>query len=262
MTTKPDQEMCLRSIALIDLTTLAHDDTPERIKNLCQRAIRPAEHEDLPSCAAVCVWPNFVPVAKKCLASSHVKLACVAAAFPYSQAPLQAKLAEVSYAAEQGADEVDIVINRGDFLSGETEKVHDEIAAIKQACGKAHLKVILEVCDLPSLDSVSQASHLAIQAGADFIKTSTGKGKSGATLESVEVMLQIAKAHREKTGQLIGVKAAGGIRTSNEALAYLKLADRYFDPALPENFRFGASSLLDQLLKNLHENTPTESPID
>lgn len=233
---------------MIDLTTLSSIDTPSVVKNLCNKAISPLATAPALCCAAVCVWPNFAETASTALAGSSVNLACVAAAFPHCQAPLQVKIDEIRYAVSHGASEIDVTIHRGDFLAGQHDKVFDELVALKQACGDAHLKVILEVCELPDLAAVRAASDLALSAGADFIKTSTGKGSSGATLDTASVMFEAAVHFSNTHGKFVGVKVAGGIRTTDEALAYLQLADRYFGTATPKNFRIGASSLLDDLL--------------
>lgn len=240
-----------RIISMMDLTSLSTTDTDEVVQRLCIKAENPLpEHHSL-YCAAVCVWPNFALTASTALAKSPVAVACVAAAFPHGQAPFSIKQDEIRYAIDHGASEIDVTIHRGDFHSGEFAKIHDELAALKQACGTAHLKVILEVCELPDLQAVRTASDLALAAGADFIKTSTGKGSSGATLATTQVMLDAVTHFQQKTGKVCGVKAAGGIRTTAEALSYLRIADQSLGRATPQNFRLGASSLLDDLITTL-----------
>ncbi|MBI4236946.1 MAG: deoxyribose-phosphate aldolase [Deltaproteobacteria bacterium] len=241
------------AISMIDLTTLEGKDSPGRIRQLCQKAIRPYEDHGVPSVAAVCVYPPFVSVAKQALAGTAVKVASVATAFPSGQSPLVVKLADTRAAVEAGADEIDMVIDRGAFLSGEFQRVSDEIAAIKEACGAAHLKVILETGELETYDNIRKASCLAMQAGADFIKTSTGKYPIAATLPTVLVMLEAIRDYYYATGRMVGMKPAGGIRTSKLALQYLvlvneTLGDRWLTP---EWFRLGASTVTNDLLMQL-----------
>lgn len=237
-------------ISAIDATTLDGTDTPTRVRDLVASALRPdPEDETAPHTAAVCVYPDMVPVARRALgASSAVRLASVAGAFPSGRSPLEVRVAEVAYALERGADEIDMVIDRGAFLSGEFAKVSSDIVAMKALCRVhgATLKVILENCDLGGPDGVARASWIAMAAGADFIKTSTGKGRGSATLQDVAVMLLAARDYEEATGRRVGVKAAGGIRDVTEALHYLRLAERIggTDASSPTRFRFGASSLL------------------
>jgi deoxyribose-phosphate aldolase len=203
-----------------------------------------------PSTAAVCVYADLVPVAREVLGSSGVKVAAVATAFPSGRAAMDVKLADTADAVEAGADEVDMVIDRGAFLSGRYLQVFDEIVAVKHACGAAHLKVILETGELQTYDNVRRASWLAMMAGADFIKTSTGKIQPAATLPVTLVMLQAVRDLRETTGRMVGVKPAGGIRTSKDAIKYLVMVNEVAGPdwLSPDWFRFGASSLLNDLL--------------
>ncbi|MBI4366101.1 MAG: deoxyribose-phosphate aldolase [Deltaproteobacteria bacterium] len=242
------------ALSMIDLTTLEGKDSPGRVLQLCQKAIRPYEQDpSIPSVAAVCVYPPFVALARKVLHGSTVKVASVATAFPSGQAPPAVKLADTRAAVEDGADEIDMVIDRGAFLAGELQKVSDEIAAIKEACGTAHLKVILETGELESYDLVRKASLLAMHAGADFIKTSTGKVAVAATLPVTLVMLEAIRDYFYATGRMVGMKPAGGIRTAKLALQYLvvlneTLGDRWMTP---EWFRLGASTLANDLLMQL-----------
>jgi deoxyribose-phosphate aldolase len=239
------------AITMVDLTTLEGADTPGRIASLCAKARVPDSTDpSVPAVAAVCVYPDLVAAARAALAGSAVKVASVATAFPSGRASRAVKLADVRDALDAGADEVDMVIDRGAFLAGHLGAVFDEVAAVRDACGLAHLKVILEVGELVTLDNVRRASWLAMLAGADFIKTSTGKVGVSATPPTVLVMLEAVRDFAESTGRLVGVKAAGGIRTTKEALRYLVVVNEtagsaWLDPSL---FRFGASSLLNDLL--------------
>lgn len=242
------------AISMMDLTTLEGKDSEGKVIQLCRKAICPdPNHPEFPSVAAVCVYPPFVKLAKKHLEGSNVKVASVATAFPSGHAPLNHKIDEVRQCVDNGADEIDMVISRGAFLASEYYRVFDEIAQIKQACGDAHLKVILETGELGSLDQVRIASDLAISAGADFIKTSTGKVQPAATLPVTLVMLESIRDHYYKTGKKIGMKPAGGIRDSKTALHYLiVLAETLGDAWMtPDLFRFGASSLLNDVLMQL-----------
>jgi deoxyribose-phosphate aldolase len=242
------------AIAMMDLTTLEGKDTEGKVRQLCQKAMAPLERDlSIPSCAAICVYPNFVRIAKAALQGSSVKVASVATAFPSGQSPLDIKLEDVRRAVEFGADEIDMVIDRGAMLSGDYAKVFDEIAATKQACGAAHLKVILETGELGSYDMVRKASDLAIAAGGDFIKTSTGKVQPAATLPVTLVMLEAIRDHYYATGQKIGMKPAGGVRTAKQALHYLVLLRETLGDAwlTPDLFRFGASALLNDVLMQL-----------
>src|SRR5712691_5750123 len=239
------------AVSMMDLTTLEGKDTPGKIAFLCRKAMQPLDPRyQVPSCAAVCVYPNMVRFAKKFLGNSGVKVASVATAFPTGLMPLRLKLQEVRSAANDGADEIDMVINRGNFLAGEYDRVFDEIAAVKEACGDVHLKVILETGELQTYDNVRLASEIAMRAGADFIKTSTGKISPAATMPVTLVMLEAIRDYFYETGIRIGMKPAGRIRTAKEALAYLvmvkeTLGDDWLTSAL---FRFGASTLLNDVL--------------
>ena len=243
------------AVAMMDLTTLEGKDTPGKVAYLCRKALRPIAREfDVPSCAAVCVYPNMVRHARRFLGdSSPVKIASVATGFPSGQFPLRTKLEETRRAARDGADEIDMVIDRGAFLAGEYARVFDEIAKVKEACGHAHLKVILETGELVTYDNVRRASDLAMEAGADFIKTSTGKVKPAATPGVTLVMLEAIRDRFFATGRRIGMKPAGGIRTAKQALAYLAmLAETLGDDWLtPDLFRFGASTLLNDVLMQI-----------
>jgi len=259
------------ALSMVDLTTLEGQDSPGRVRALCKRAIRPlAEREDIPSCAAVCVYPSMVPVAKEALGDSGVHLAAVATAFPSGQLPLDMRLEEVRRTVAAGADEIDMVISRGRFLAGDLSFVFDEIVATKEACGPAHLKVILETGELGTLDNVAAASRLAIAAGADFIKTSTGKVQPAATLPVTLVMLEAIREHYLETGVRIGMKPAGGIRHSKLALHYLVLVAETLgaDWMTPDLFRFGASALVNDLLRQItwteeeHYASPRRFPVD
>src|SRR5438105_11417501 len=242
------------AISMMDLTTLEGKDTPGKIAFLCRKAMQPLDPRyEVPSCAAVCVYPNMVRFAKKFLGTSRVKVASVATAFPTGLMPLRLKLQEVHSAANDGADEIDMVINRGNFLAGDYGRIFDEIAATKEACGEAHLKVILETGELQTYDNVRLASEIAMRAGADFIKTSTGKISPAATMPVTLVMLEAIRDYFYETGIRIGMKPAGGIRTAKEALAYLvmvkeTLGDDWLTSVL---FRFGASTLLNDVLMQL-----------
>ena len=235
------------AVAMMDLTTLEGADTPGKAAHLCAKARNPMpERYGCPSTAAICVYPNLVRVVRKLVAGTNIHVASVATAFPSGQAPLATKLAEVRFAVEEGADEIDMVIDRGAFLSGDYNKVFDEIAATREACGEAHLKVILETGELKTYDNVRLASEIAMRAGGHFIKTSTGKVSPAATMPVTLVMLEAIRDFYYATGKIIGMKPAGGIRKAKEALHYLvmvkeTLGDTWLPPDL---FRFGASSLL------------------
>src|SRR5690348_15042713 len=239
------------AISMIDLTTLEGQDTPGKVRALCAKARRPDPAD--PSCppvAAVCVYPAMVPTAAAALHGSGVHLASVATAFPSGQSPLPVKLADVAEAVAAGADEVDMVINRGAFLAGRYLQVFEEIAAVKAASGSAHLKVILETGELATYDNVRRASWLGMLAGGDFIKTSTGKVSPAATLPVTLVMLEAVRDFRDTTGRQVGVKPAGGIRTAKDAVKYLVTVNETAgeDWLHPDWFRFGASTLLNDLL--------------
>jgi deoxyribose-phosphate aldolase len=239
------------AISMIDLTTLEGQDTPGKVRALCAKARRPDPADPTtPTVAAVCVYPDMAHVAAAELTGTGIHVASVATAFPSGRTSLDIKLADVKYAVAAGADEVDMVIDRGAFLAGQYLQVFDEITAVKQACGQAHLKVILETGELVTLDNVRRASWLAMLAGADFIKTSTGKVSPAATLPVTLVMLEAVRDFRAEHGRQIGVKPAGGIRTAKDALRYLVLVNETAgeDWLDPDWFRFGASSLLNDLL--------------
>jgi deoxyribose-phosphate aldolase len=242
------------AISMMDLTTLEGTDTPGKIAFLCRKAMQPLDPRyKVPSCAAVCVYPNLVRFAKKFLGNSGVKVASVATAFPAGQMPLRSKLTEVRAAVHDGADEIDMVIDRGAFLAGNYGHVFDEIAATKEASGDAHLKVILETGELQTYDNVRLASEIAIRAGADFIKTSTGKISPAATMPVTLVMLETIRDHFYESGVRIGMKPAGGIRTAKQALAYLVMLKETLgdDWLTPDLFRFGASTLVNDVLMQI-----------
>ncbi len=244
------------AIRMIDLTTLEGADTPGKVAALCSKAVRPDPSEpDIPSVAAVCVYPTLVPAAVERLRGSGVKVASVATAFPSGQAPLDVKLREVEDVVALGADEVDMVIDRGAFLSGRYAKVYDEIVRVKDACDTAHLKVILEVAELGTYDNVRRASILAMAAGADFIKTSTGKLSSAATLPVTLVMLEAIRDVYEQTGRKVGMKPAGGIRQAKQAVQYLVQLHETLGPEwlTPDLYRLGASSLLNDVLMQIRK---------
>ena len=244
------------ALNMIDLTTLEGKDTPQKVQQMCYKAMHlHDEIANLPTVAAVCVYPSMVKIAKTALQHSTVKVASVSTAFPSGQAPLSVKLADTTFAVSEGADEIDMVISRGKFLAGEYNFVFDEIAAIKEACGKARLKVILETGELVTLDNVRKASDLAIYAGADFIKTSTGKIQPAATMQVTYTMLMAIKDYFDKTGIRIGMKPAGGISTSKLALHYLVMVKETVgtDWLTNEWFRFGASSLANDVLMQIRK---------
>jgi deoxyribose-phosphate aldolase len=247
---------------MIDLTTLEGKDTDGKVKQLCYKAMHPHDaysspsdkpEDVLPTVAAICVYPSMVRVAKKALGDSGIKVASVATAFPSGQAPKDIKIRDTKYAVNEGADEVDMVISRGKFHSGEYNFVFDEIAAIKEACGHARLKVILETGELGTFDKVRRASDIAMHAGADFIKTSTGKIQPAATMPVTLVMLEAIRDFYYKTGKMIGMKPAGGISKSKLALHYLVMVKEVLGEAWLTNewFRFGASSLANDVLMQL-----------
>jgi deoxyribose-phosphate aldolase len=242
------------AVSMMDLTTLEGKDTPGKVAFLCRKAMQPADPRyQVPSCAAVCVYPNFVRVAKKFLGDSGVKVASVATAFPSGLMPLKLKLDEVRSASRDGADEIDMVINRGVFLAGDHARIVDEIAATKEACGAARLKVILETGELQTYDNVRIASEIGMRAGADFIKTSTGKISPAATMPVTLVMLEAIRDFFYETGIRIGMKPAGGIRTAKQALAYLVMVKETLgdDWLTADLFRFGASTLVNDVLMQI-----------
>nr|WP_248964772.1 deoxyribose-phosphate aldolase [Sphaerisporangium perillae] len=248
------------AISMVDLTTLEGADTPGKVRAMCAKAVRPDPGDpSVPKAAAVCVYPDLVEQAVDALGRSGVRVASVATAFPSGRSSLGVKVEETRLAVAAGAGEIDMVIDRGAFLSGDYRKVYEEIVAIKAACareagtpgkGDAHLKVILETGELATYDNVRRASWLAMLAGADFIKTSTGKVSPAATLPVTLVMLEAVRDFRAQTGRVIGVKPAGGIRTTKDAIKYLVLVNETAgeDWLTPDLFRFGASSLLNDLL--------------
>jgi deoxyribose-phosphate aldolase len=239
------------AIACTDLTTLEGKDSAGRVRSLCAKARYPAPHlPSVPSVAAVCVYPNLVAVAKDALRGSDVLVASVATAFPSGQSPLNVKLADTQAAIDAGADEIDMVIDRGAFLEGRLQDVFDEIVAVKRLCAQRHLKVILETGELGTYDNVRAASDLALEAGADVIKTSTGKAGTNATFPVALAMCEAIREYARRTGRPAGLKVAGGCRTTKQALTYLVIVKETLGDAwlTPERFRIGASALLDDLL--------------
>ncbi|WP_289848257.1 deoxyribose-phosphate aldolase [Actinoallomurus spadix] len=239
------------AISMVDLTTLEGADTPGKVRALCAKAAHPDPADaSVPKVAAVCVYSDLVGEAVRALDGTGIGVASVATAFPSGRAPLDAKLADTRRAIDDGASEIDMVIDRGAFLAGDHQKVFDEIVAVKAECGDVHLKVILETGELVTYDNVRRASWLAMLAGADFIKTSTGKVSPAATLPVTLVMLEAVRDFRAATGRQVGVKPAGGIRTTKDAIKYLVLVNETAGPdwLTPEWFRLGASSLLNDLL--------------
>ncbi|HEX6345043.1 deoxyribose-phosphate aldolase [Umezawaea sp.] len=239
------------AISMVDLTTLEGADTAGKVRSLAAKARRPdPDRPEVPKVAAVCVYPDMVATAKAGLEGTGVHVASVATAFPSGRSIMAVKLADTRFAVEQGADEIDMVIDRGAFLSGDYGAVFDEIRQVKEACGSAHLKVILETGELATYDNVRRASWLALLAGGDFIKTSTGKVAPAATLPVTHVMLQAVRDWREQTGELRGVKPAGGIRSTKDAIKYLVAVHEVAGPEwlTADLFRFGASTLLNDLL--------------
>lgn len=244
------QKLFRKLIELIDLTTLEGTDTDEKVKELCKRAWTVANTEkDIPHTAAVCVYPPFVKTAATQLLGKNISIASVAGAFPSGQSPLEIRLAEVRYAVNQGASEIDMVISRGRFLAGDNDFLKEEVSKHKEACGKAHLKVILETGELINLNLIYKASMIAMESGADFIKTSTGKIKPAATLNASFVMLHAIRDFYEKTGRKVGFKPAGGISEPLIAVHYYQLVDAILGQQWLNNdlFRIGASRLLNQL---------------
>jgi len=242
------------ALSMMDLTTLEGKDSDGKVIQLCQKAKLPyAPMPDLPTVAAVCVYPTMVGLAKKELKGSGINVASVATAFPSGMAPLSVRIDDTKFAVDEGADEVDMVISRGAFLSGEFNLVFDEIAAIKEACGPAHLKVILETGELHTYENVRKASDIAMEAGGDFIKTSTGKISPAATQPVTLVMLEAIRDYYYKTGKMIGMKPAGGIRTAKQAIQYLILVKETLGAAWlnRDYFRFGASSLANDVLMQI-----------
>jgi deoxyribose-phosphate aldolase len=256
---------------MMDLTTLEGADTPGKVRQLCSKAIHPVpagtlesyaqklnvSARSIPSVAAVCVYPSMVPIARETLAGSGIHLASVATAFPSGQLDRRLKVKEVTQAVRDGADEIDMVISRSDFLCGKYQAVFDDIRAVKEACEHAHLKVILETGELKTYDKVRLASWLAMEAGADFIKTSTGKVTPAATMPVTLIMLQAIWDYYQETGKKIGMKPAGGIRTAKQAIHYLVMVNEVMgqDWMTPDLFRFGASALLNDVLKQIFKQT-------
>jgi len=259
------------AIRMMDLTTLEGADTPGKVGAMCAKARTPDPGDpSVPSVAAVCIYPSLVGVARRALRGTAVKVASVATAFPSGQAPLEVKLADVRAAVDAGADEIDMVIDRGAFLSGRLGHVYEEVVAVKEACGDAHLKVILETGELGTYDAVRRASFVAIAGGADFIKTSTGKVAPAATLPVTLCMLEVIRDVHEETGLVVGMKPAGGIRTAKQAIQYLCVLHETLgmDWLTPDLFRFGASSLLNDVLLQLRKQrtgiyrSPDEMTLD
>ena len=259
------------AIRMMDLTTLEGADTPGKVRAMSVKAMRPDPGDaSVPAVAAVCVYPSLVGVARRALRGSTVKVASVATAFPSGQAPLEVKLADVRAAVDAGADEIDMVIDRGAFLSGRIGQVYEDVVAVKEACGDAHLKVILETGELGTYDAVRRASLVAIAGGADFIKTSTGKVAPAATLPVTLCMLEVIRDVHDETGLMIGMKPAGGIRTAKQAIQYLCVLHETLgrEWMTPDLFRFGASSLLNDVLLQLRKQrtgiyrSPDEFTID
>jgi deoxyribose-phosphate aldolase len=246
-----------KAVSMVDLTTLEGKDTPGKVASLCRKALRPHEDGDIPRVAAVCVYPSMVRHAKRHVGGTNVKVASVATAFPSGQAPLKTRLAEVRAAVADGADEIDMVINRGAFLAGEFGEMQDEIAAVVEACGDAALKVILEVSELETYDNIRAASFLAMRVirDGDFIKTSTGKTSLNATLGNNQVMIEAIRDFYLDTGIAIGMKPAGGIRNAKQALQFLIAVKETLGDAwlTNERYRFGASSLLNDLLRQIEK---------
>ena len=244
------------AVRMTDLTTLEGADTPGKVSALASKGIRPDPADlTVPSVAAICVYPALVPTAVERTRGTSVKVASVATAFPSGQTPTHVKVAEVREVVEMGADEIDMVIDRGAFLSGRYAKVYDEIVQVKEACGEAHLKVILETGELGTYDNVRRASLLAMAAGADFIKTSTGKLPSSATLPVALVMLEAIRDVFEETGRRVGMKAAGGIRQAKQAVQYLVQLHETLGPEwlTPDLYRLGASTLLNDILMQIRK---------
>ena len=244
------------AIRTTDLTTLEGADTPGKVAALCSKAMRPDPSDpSIPSCAAICVYPNLVPTARERLEGSGVQVAAVATGFPSGQYPTSIKVADVRSAVELGADEIDMVIDRGAFLSGRYAKVYDEVVRVKEACGDAHLKVILETGELGTYDNVRRATLLAIAGGADFVKTSTGKISPAATLPVALCMLEAVRDVYFETGRRVGFKAAGGIRQAKQAVQHLVVVHETLGPEwlTPDLYRLGASSLLNDILMQLRK---------
>lgn len=244
------------AVTMLDVTTLEGADSPGKVRQMCRKAMQPlAGDPDIGPAAAVCVYPTLVGMARKELGGSGVKVASVATSFPSGQATLSSRLEEIRFCVAEGADEIDMVISRGRYLAGEDAFVYDEVAACKEACGPAHLKVILETGELGSYDRVRHASEIAMAAGADFIKTSTGKVQPAATLPVTLVMLLAIRDFHRRTGRMVGMKPAGGISTAKLALQYLVMLRETLGTAwlTPDWFRLGASSLTNDLLRQIQK---------
>jgi deoxyribose-phosphate aldolase len=239
------------AVSCMDLTSLEGKDSEGRVRSLCAKALHPAPHlPDVPHVAAVCLYPNLVAIAKELLRGTDVKVAAVSTAFPSGLSSMEVKLADTAEAIAAGADEIDMVIDRGAFLSGHYREVYDQIVAVKKVCGPVHLKVILETGELGSYDNVRRASDLALEAGADFIKTSTGKVGTNATFPVAVTMCEAIRDYARRTGRRAGLKVAGGVRTTKQAMTYLVIMKETLGESwlTPDLFRIGASSLLDDLL--------------
>ena len=235
-------------IPYLDLTTLGETDGPGEVEALARQAVRPVPGNDSIRCAAVCTWANLAAPVITEIQRTGVKFACVAGGFPHGQAPVEIKVAEIQAALHAGADEIDAVINRGLLLHEDTKGLKSELDAMRQATGTTPLKIIIETCDIRDPELIKLACTLALESGADFLKTSTGKGKYGATPQDAEILFQVASEWHQHTGKEVGVKVSGGIRTWEQAHEYVTLAKTYFADVTPDNFRVGASSLLNDLL--------------
>lgn len=248
------QNMLVRILSFIDLTTLSGDDTSQKVTDLCNKAVSYESNiTGISNVAAVCVYPVFAGLVSNLLASVDVKTACVAGAFPSGQSPLKIRISEVIEAVANGAQEIDMVISRGRLIEGDSEFIFKEVKAIKEACGEAHLKVILETGELKTVDLIRQASEISILAGADFIKTSTGKIQPAATPEAFLIMLDTIKEYYDKTGKMIGIKPAGGISTPDEAVTYYLLVSEILGESWLSSsyFRIGASRLADNVFNEI-----------
>lgn len=248
------QKMLKQILSFIDLTTLSGDDTSKKVTDLCNKAISyENEISGISNVAAVCVYPVFASLVNEILKATNVNVACVAGAFPSGQSPLAIRVAEVEDAVNNGADEIDMVISRGKLIEGDSSFVYEEVKTIKESCGNAHLKVILETGELKSIDLIRKASEISILAGADFIKTSTGKIQPAATPEAFLIMLDTIKEYYEKTGIMIGIKPAGGISVSNEAITYYLLVQEILGEKWLSSsyFRIGASRLADNVFNEI-----------
>ncbi len=244
-------------LGMIDLTTLNGDDTNEKVEALCRQGLSYFQGNDgIPNVAAICVYPVFASTVHHALKGSDIKAACVAGAFPSGQSPLNIRIEEVKYAVDHGADEIDMVISRGRLIGGDEEFISDEVRLIKEACGEKHLKVILETGELKTVELIRKAAALSILAGADFIKTSTGKISPAATHEAFVIMLDTVKEYFEKTGKMTGLKPAGGISEPDEAINYYLLVKNILGEAwlTPKLFRIGASRLVGKIYKEILEN--------